>query len=128
MPALQTISTKIGYVFAIVIIVTAILVVGMHLFTPILNKHRAEFEKYASDILHRPVTIQNVEISWYRYQPEITLNAVTVFDKESKEPQLQVQKASIFFSLPKSLWEQKLVPSGIMLSGTEINIKETNKG
>ncbi len=121
-------SKKLIYIFAILIIFIATLVVSAHLATPLLNQHRAEFEKWASEVLNIPVKIEQVKISWYRYQPEISLNQVTLLGKETQKPLVQIQNVSIFFSIPQSLWERQWVPSGVMITGADINVNQTSTG
>jgi uncharacterized protein (TIGR02099 family) len=119
---------KIIYFFAGCIILLAMLVVGSRLLIPLLDKHHAEIEAKASVLLQMPVTIKQVRLSWYQYQPEISLNDVTMFNKDTKAPILQVEKIRVFVSIPQSLWQWKLVPSGIMISGADINIYEKTTG
>lgn len=93
-----------------------------------MDKHRSEFEKWASDLLEMPVTIDKVNFSWYQYQPEITFNQVTLLSRDTKEPELQIQKVRVFFSIPRSLWQWKPVTSGIMIAGADINIRQSQTG
>ena len=116
-----------AYVVAICVILFAVLVCVSRLLTPILDKHRPDFEKWASALLETPVTIDKVNVSWYRYQPEISLKQVTVLDKDTKQPLLQVKSVNIIFSIPQSIWQRKVVPNGIMVSGADINIRENTK-
>ena len=125
---LKSIAKKLVYVIVTCIILLAILVSVSQLFSPTLDKHRADFEKWASQLLGMPVTIEKIRISWYRYQPEISLREVTILSQETKEPLLQIENVSVFFSIPKSLWQRQFVPNGIMISGTDVNVHEVAKG
>ena len=113
---------------AVCIIIAALLISVTRLLTPVLDTHRNEIEAWASKLLDAPVTIQKVEISWYQYQPEVSLNKVTIIDKSTNLPSLQIEKIRVFFSVPQSLWQRKLVPSGIIISGSDINIYQNTKG
>lgn len=125
---LKAVARKLTYVFVAFVIFAAILVTAARLMTPIIDKHRADFEKWASDVLEIPVTIDKVNVSWYGYQPGISLSQVTLLSKDTREPELQIQKISIFFSIPKSIWHWKPMPSGILVSGTDINIRQSASG
>lgn len=125
---LVSIAKKISYLLATFIIIAAVFVSVSYLLAPLLDKHRHDFEKWASDLLQTPVTISKVEVSWYRYQPEISLNAVTLLNKETKEPILQIQKVRVFFSIPKSIWQRTFIPSGLMISGADINLHQSATG
>jgi uncharacterized protein (TIGR02099 family) len=125
---LKTVARKIAYIAATLIILFALLVGAARILTPILDKHRAEFEAYATQLLDAPVTIDKVRVSWFKYQPEVSLNQVTVLGKETKQPILQVKKVSILLSIPSSIWQWKAVPSGIIVDGTAIEIVQDAKG
>jgi uncharacterized protein (TIGR02099 family) len=119
---------KLGYLLAVCVILAAMLVSVSQLLTPLLNSHRTDFANWASTLLGMPVDIDSVRASWYRYQPEIRLNRVTVFDKEAKNPILQVTKVRIFFSILQSVWARQPIPSGIMVAGTSINLHQSASG
>lgn len=119
---------RIGYLVASCIILVAMLVATSRLLTPVLDEHRQEIETWASSLLQTPVAIKHVRLSWYRYQPEVCLDEVTLLNKETNNPLLQIKKVSVFFSIPRSLWNWKLIPSGIMISGAGVNIYEKPNG
>ncbi|VVC76203.1 hypothetical protein AQUSIP_15090 [Aquicella siphonis] len=125
---IKSLLKKTGYVIAGLIIIAAVFVCLVRFLTPILDEHRADFEALASKLMQTPVTIKNVRVSWYHYQPVIRLNKVTLLDKETQKPLLQVKRISILFSIPKSLWERKLETSGIMVTGAELTINESPDG
>lgn len=125
MSRFKSVAKKLGYVVAACVILFAVMVSVSRLLSPMLDDHRQDFEKWASDLLTAPVTIQHIQISWYQYQPVISLNAVTILNKGTKEPVLQIKKVRIFFSIPKSLWQRQLVPSGMMISGTDVNLHQS---
>src|SRR5437868_7427290 len=106
----------------------AVIVCIVRFITPIIDNHRADFEKIASDFLKTPVTIKNVRVSWYQYQPVIRLNEVKILNAESKKPVIAVRKISLLISVLKSLREWQVITNGIMVSGAELNISQSAKG
>lgn len=128
MNVLASLLKKCAYILAGLIILFAVLVSLTRSLTPILEQHRADFEVLASDMLHMPVKIQRVEASWYQYQPGISLIETTVLSDKTHEPVLQVQKVRILISIPRSIWQWQLVPSGIMISGSSVNLKQSANG
>lgn len=128
MRALSSYAKKAGYVLAACIILAAIFISVIHTITPILDEHRADLESYASQLLQSPVTIKSVRLSWYRYQPVIGLNNVDILNKESKVAAVKIKKVNILFSLPRSLWERKLVMSGIVVSGSNLTVQQSATG
>ncbi|TAK76724.1 MAG: TIGR02099 family protein [Gammaproteobacteria bacterium] len=124
---LLSVVKKIGYLFATGIIIAALLVSVTRLLTPLLDSHRADFENWASQLLSTPVKIDRVRVSWFQYQPEITLHDVTILN-EKKEPIMAIQKISIFFSITQSLWQWKPIPNGLMISGTDVSLYHNAQG
>jgi uncharacterized protein (TIGR02099 family) len=119
---------KATYVTAASVILVAAVVVLSYFFTPLLDEHKSEIEVWAGDLLKMPVQIQKVRLSWYRYQPEISLNQVVLFNKETKHPIIQIKKVMVFFSIPQSIWHRTLVPTGIMISGADVNVYQKASG
>ncbi len=124
----KSVARKAAYITALAIIIAAVLVCISRLLTPVLDQHRGDFEKWASELLQKPVQIKSVRVSWYQYQPQISLNQVTVLDSQSRKPILQADQVSVFFSIPESLWQRKLVPAGIMISGTDVVVHQDSAG
>lgn len=125
---LKSVAEKIAYVACALIILAALLVTISRLLTPVLDGHRLDIEKIASQFLMTPVKIEKVDLSWYKYQPEISLNHVTIIDKKTQQPSLQIEKIRVFFSIFKSLWQRKPVINGLVISGAEIKIRRKASG
>jgi len=125
---LKSLLRKLAYVLAGIIILFAIAILIGRLLAPVIDSHRPDVEKWASNVLGMPVTISKIDASWYHYQPDISLQQVTAYNKETHAPALQIRKITIFFSIPKSLWYWKPVPAGFILIGANINIKQSSKG
>src|SRR3990167_167943 len=124
-----TMLKKIGlYSFACLTILRAILIILSGLLTPSLERHRADIEMQVSNLLEMPVKVKAVHISWYQYQPDISLNGVTVFDKSSNEPVLQIKQVHVLIAIPTSLWQRKPIFNGIVISGSSIHIDEKSNG
>lgn len=124
----QSVAKKIAYLIAILIIIVAVLVSASRLLTPVLDKHRPGFEQWASTLLDTPVTIEHIHLSWHGYQPALSFENVTAFNQTDKSPILQVKNIKLFFSIPSSLWRWSLVPNGIMISGSAVNLHESGTG
>lgn len=125
---IQSLTKKVGYLLAAIIIFAAVIVCVTRIVTPVLDHHRADFEKIASQFLKTPVTIKNVRVSWYHYQPVIRLNDVFILQAESNKPIFQIKKVSLLISILKSLRQWQVVTNGIMVSGAELNISQSAKG
>lgn len=118
----------LGYTVATVIIFTAAIVSIGRLFTPVLMEHRADFETWASEFLHTPVTIKQVHISWYYYQPELSLDQVEVLDSQTRKPTFKIEEITINFEIIKSIFKRQPIPAYIKISGVHVTIQEQAKG
>lgn len=93
---------KLGFLLAACVIIAALLVSIARLLTPVLMEHRADFEKFASDQLGRPVMIRQIQISWHRYEPEISLEGITILDSETQAPRLVMDRLEVDFNIWRS--------------------------
>lgn len=128
MRSLTSVARKLAYILAACIIFAAAVVSTTHLFTPILNSHKADIEDWAGQLLHMPVTIRSIDLSWSNYQPVMSLNGVTLSNVVNKQPALQILKVKILFSILDTLMDGEVVPSGIVISGTEVNLHQEKNG
>lgn len=119
---------RISYILAALVITAALLVVSVtYVFTPLLNTHKVEFETWASRLLRTPIKVESVQLSWYQYQPEISLNQVNIQDQHQLSL-LQIKKIRVSFSLLKSVWYRQFVPNRIILSGAAIQLNQNEAG
>ncbi len=95
---------------------------------PVLDSHQHDIEQWASQLLNAPVTISKARFTWYQYYPVISLYDVTVLNKTTNQPALQIKTVRIFISIPKSLWQRQPVLSGMMVSGSEVTLHESPTG
>lgn len=116
------------YLFAASLVLAAVLVSIAHLLTPLLNKHRADFEVWASDLLQVPVTISEVHANWRGNIPELTLTHVVALDKETHKPAFDLQELKFGFQLFSSLWQRKIVLQDIIISGVEVTVLQDASG
>lgn len=128
MKVVVSVARKLGIIAVVLILLMAFFVSITWVVSPILHKHRTDIETWVSQLLGLPVAIQRVDLSWYHYQPVISLNSVTLQNKETHQPVLQIKKVLVFFSIPKTIWHWQFMPSTILVSGAEVNINQSAKG
>ena len=121
-------SKKFFYFFAGLIILFALLVSLGRVLAPILDQYRPEIEKVASGLLKAPVTIEKARVTWYKYEPVITLYNVTAHNEKNNAPILQVKKVRILLSIFQSIWQRKPILGGVLVSGTDITLVRSDSG
>lgn len=121
-------SKKMTYLTAVLVIIAAVFVVIGGVVTPYLDARRGDIETWASQLLQEPIKIEKARVSWFQYQPGVALHNVTMLDAKTSQPLLQVRTVKVFFSIPQSIWQRKLVPSGIMIEGTDLVVHQNESG
>lgn len=124
MRVLRSVFRNIAYLLIVTIILFATIFLVVKELTPLLNQYRGDLEHYVSATLQVPVTIKQVRVSWRQYQPVIDLEQVTFHNKENQQPVLTVQRVTLFFSIPRSIWSKQLVTNGIWIDGAALSIKQ----
>lgn len=127
-PIIVSIAKKTAYIFAMLVVVAALLVAVSRFMSPYLDARRGEIEKAASDLIGSPVKIDQATVSWFQFQPGVALHNVTILDKNSQDAVLQLRIVKVFISLPKSLWQRKLVPGGVLVSGADLVMRQSASG
>ena len=102
-----SVTRKTAYLLSALVILTALAIIVLGIITPYLDKHLPDIEAKASAALELPVKIEKIRLSWYKYEPEISLNHVTVLSKDNATPLMQIDKVRVFISIPKSLWQRQ---------------------
>src|SRR3990167_1239025 len=118
----------LSYFILLLIILFGILVAVTRGLSPVLNTHRMEIEQWASEVLQSPVKISDVRISWYLYEPVVTLNRVIILNKSAKQPIFNIKQIKIFFSLWHSLLTWKPVPAAVLIKGSKVTLREGASG
>lgn len=125
---LAKVTKWLGYSIALVVIIAATLVSVGRLLTPYLNQHKPDFENWASQLLNSPVRIDQVYITWNGYVPQLTLNKVTILDKNTKKPSFDIREIKLNIKVFDSLFNQKPVLSYIKLTGMDLTIHSKKTG
>jgi len=110
------------------VIVAAIMAITARLLTPLLNQHRSDFEVWASQLLHQPVSIGKVRADWRGYVPEFSFSQVVILDQKTRKPAFEIQEIKIGFQVFSSLWQRKIVPQDIILEGASITVLQDVAG
>jgi uncharacterized protein (TIGR02099 family) len=119
---------KLELMVASVIILAALLASITRLLTPVLNEHRADFEKLASRLLQMPVMIRSVEVRWHGYSPEISLSNVTIVDAVTLKPKVNIQRFEIDFGIWRTLLDRRVFVRNMTIYGMKLNITQGPMG
>lgn len=124
----RKVVVRVGYVAASLLILAALLVSATRLLTPLLNDHRAYFEKFAARLLNRPVEIGEIVIVWSGYEPELTFHHVIVRDPETHQPNIQIPFIKLDVAIIDSLFTRTVVLNRLSIIGVHLTLHEKIPG
>lgn len=125
---LAKVTKWLGYLIALLVIIAATLVSVGRLLTPYLNQHKPDFENWASQLLNAPVNIGQVHISWNGYAPQLTLDKVTILDKNTNKPTFDIRQIKINGKILESLIKLEPISSYIKITGMDLTIRSKKSG
>lgn len=118
----STVLKRIWMLFAVLIILIAVLSSIFRSLTPWAKEYKGEVEHRLSVLIGQPVTIQTLETGWYWFQPVLKLNQVTLGD-DSKQ-NFRINKLLVGINLFKSLWNWQIQPGVLYIDDMHLNLRE----
>lgn len=103
---------------AIILITIAIFFSLFRALTPWAKQYKSDVEKHLSTLIGQPVTITNMETSWYWFEPVLKLNQVSVLD--AGHHALKLDNLLIGINLFSSLWHWQLQPGILYLDNVQL--------
>jgi uncharacterized protein YhdP len=104
----------------------ALVVVVAHILTPYFS-HKAEtIERFAADLLHKPVKIDRFSVTWQGLLPVLQGEHVTVWNDSRTQPLLQIKQIDVGIDLLKTLLTGDLKLSGVNVRGVAFIVQQTN--
>ncbi len=108
------------------LVIAAILLTFFRAMMPWLNAHKGEVEQQLSSLLGEKVTIQEMETSWYWFQPILKLNHVLV--SENEIPLLQLNQLLVGVDLWQSLFHWQIQPGLMLIDDVQLTLRQTETG
>jgi len=109
---------------AILIIIMAILFSLFRALTPFAKQYKGKVEQHLSLLLGQPVTINDLETSWYWFEPVLKMNQVTVSDKQDHV--LKLNKLLVGINLFSSLWHWQIQPGVLYVEDVHLILRQVN--
>jgi uncharacterized protein YhdP len=108
---------------AIVIITLAIIFSLFRALTPWAKQYKGEVEHHLSVLLGQPVTINDLETSWYWFQPVLKMNEVTL--SNGRDHVLKLNKLLVGINVLSSLWHWQIEPGVLYVSDVSLTIRQS---
>lgn len=107
---------------AISIIILAIVFSVFRALTPWAKQYKVDVEHHLSLMLGQPVTINDLETSWYWFQPVLKMNEVTLSDAEHHV--LTLNKLLVGINLLSSLWHWQIQPGVLYVADVHLTLRQ----
>ena len=107
---------------AVFIIVLAIVFSLFRALTPWAKQYKVQVEHHLSLMLGQPVSINDMETSWYWFQPVLKLNEVTVSDAQHHV--LVLNKLLVGINLLSSLWHWQIQPGVLYVADVQLTLRQ----
>ena len=108
--------------FAIFIIILAILFSLFRALTPLAKQYKGRVEQHLSHLLGQPVTIQDMETSWYWFQPVLKMDHVILSD--DKHRVLKFNQLLVGINLFSSLWHWQIQPGVLYVADAHLTLRQ----
>lgn len=109
---------------AILIILMAIFFSLFRALTPWAKEYKNDVEQHLSVLFGQPVTINDLETSWYWFEPVLKMDQVTVSDKQ--EHVLKLKKLLVGINLFSSLWHWEIKPGVLYVDDVNLVIHQAH--
>ncbi len=108
------------YSIASIIITLAVAMAVMRVLLPDLGGYREDIQRFVSKHMGYPVEIEEIQARWVGWIPNLDLKNISVLDANTMKPIVHFDSAHVKFDLLASVDQRTLVPSHVMISGTEL--------
>lgn len=105
-----------------VVIALAILFSLFRALTPWAKQYKHEVEHHLSTILGTPVTVKNMETSWYWFAPVLKLDDINILAEKNNS--IQLKKLLVGIDLFRSLLTWQIQPGILYIDDLKLTVKE----
>lgn len=110
---------------AILLIVMAIFFSLFRALTPLAKQYKGQIEQHLSQLLGQPVSIQDMETSWYWFEPVLKLDEVVI--SSQKNQTLKLNKLLVGINLFSSLWHWQIKPGVLYIQDAHLTLRQIDK-
>lgn len=125
---LRRLLSILWYAGATLVVVAALGFSLARLALPMLESRTAQLETLVKDVVGQDVQLGHLEINWRGLGPELQVHEVVVRDQDTGQTLLTARELRIDFSLLRSLWDWRPVPSRLVLLGSELSLYRDHAG
>ncbi len=109
---------------AVVLIIAAMIFTLFRALTPWVKQYKTQVEHQLTVLLGQPVTIQDLETSWYWFQPVLKMDQVTLED--ANQHVLKLNKLLVGINLWSSFWSWQVKPGVLYVEDVHLTIHQVD--
>ncbi len=125
---LRPVFNLLGFLVAALLIMAAVALSAARLLLPLMGDYRADIEARLEAQLHRPVSIEEMDVAWQGFGPTLQLRQVRMWDEAGSQELFSVNEVWLHLDLLGSLQQYSPVTSGISLVGMDLDLLRDTEG
>ena len=110
---------------SVLIVIGALAITGLRIALPHLPSQRDQIERWAGELLGRPVRIANIRADWMGWRPDLTLEHVAVLSADGGTEILEFAEISADVAPLRSLAGHRLVLGRLRVKGVALTLLRT---
>lgn len=124
----QRLLNAIWITFATLVLTAAVLVSVARMLLPLLQDHRSDIERFATEQLGRPVKIGRIDAGWRGLHPELRAVDVQILDPSDGATWLHLNEVQASLDLAASLVHRRVETREIRFVGANIGVVRHDDG
>lgn len=119
---ISKVVNKLYLIFAVLVVLTAVLVTFARALTPILTRYKSDITHKVELYLGQKIDIAKIRAGMRGFQPVLDLHDVTIYAKNTDKVVFRVHDLQVGFDLFKSLQARKVIVSRLYINGMRVAI------
>ncbi|WP_455219281.1 YhdP family phospholipid transporter, partial [Kaarinaea lacus] len=116
------------YLFAATIVLTAAIFGFARLLLPLVDDYNRDVEKFATELVGRPIKIMSLDAEWHGFSPSLVLNNVRLLSRDGSDTILQLSRARLDFDLLATASTGQVHFRRFALSGADLSLVRQKSG
>jgi len=108
------------YTLLLLLLLSALALLSVRFALPLLFDYRTEAQRLLSNHLQQSVSLQQFELDWWRWGPELRLAGLVIHDGDV--PIATIEQAQARIDLVRSLWHGQWILSALRVQGGDVTL------
>ncbi|MGD8559056.1 MAG: DUF3971 domain-containing protein, partial [Gammaproteobacteria bacterium] len=118
----------VWYLFAASVVFVAAIFGLVRLLLPLVDDYNQDIEKYATQLIDRPIKIMSLDAEWHGFSPSLVLNNVRLLSRDGSQTLIQLSRARLDFDLIGIVATGNIQFKRFALAGANLSIVRQQSG